>query len=277
MKTQVTLTTSEAKRLIAKAIASLPETQHALKHGKLLLKGGTTVSALSEMLVGIPLRISGRITPRGTVSAKASSRGHPHTILIQGGKYKNIDDDVAEAVAGMGEGDVAVIGANAIDAHGNAAMMAGAPLGGMPGKAISGMMAEGVTIIVAAGLEKLIPGSVSEAVVAAGRKSVDVALGMGVGLIPLMGRLVTEREALELLAGVKCTVIGRGGISGAEGATTMVVEGKRVDVEKAMKIVRDGKGARVSGLEESLVECDEESPNCKLHLACIYKKEKKPP
>ncbi|MFQ6074799.1 MAG: hypothetical protein ACE5Z5_01510 [Candidatus Bathyarchaeia archaeon] len=65
MKAQVTLTVPESKLLIAKAIASLPEVQNAVKEGRVLLKGGTTVSALSEILAKTPLRISGRVTHDG--------------------------------------------------------------------------------------------------------------------------------------------------------------------------------------------------------------------
>jgi hypothetical protein len=270
MRAQVTLTVPESKLLIAKAVASFPEVRNALKNGKILLKGGTTVSALSELLAKMPLRISGRITPRGTASAKHVVSEHPHSVLVEKGRVRNVDETFVDKVAELGRGDVVVIGANALDVHGNAAMMAGAPLGGRPGRAISGMMAEGVTVIIAVGLEKLIPNSISEAVMAAGRKNVDQAYGMAVGLIPLVGRVVTEREALTILADVKCTIIGRGGISGAEGATTMVIEGDSENVKKALRIVVTVKGAKTSGLEKSLAECEVGSEACKIHLACIY-------
>lgn len=274
MKAQVTLTVPEAKLLIARAIASLPEVQRAAEDGKILLKGGTTVSALSEILAKMPLRISGRVTPRGTTSAKHVAADYPHSILIEKGRVRNIDATFVDEVAGLGRGDVVVMGANALDIHGNAAMMAGAPLGGGPGRAISGMMAEGVTVIIAVGLEKLIPCSVSEAVRAAGRRDVDVSYGMAVGLIPLVGRVVTEREALAIMADVRCTVIGRGGIFGAEGATTMVIDGSPEDVERALKAVEGVKGAETNGLEGSLLECDEESEGCKSHLACVYREQR---
>jgi len=270
MKAQVTLTVPESKLLIAKAIGSLPEVKNAARSGRIILKGGTTVSALSEILAGMPLRISGRVTPRGTTSAKEVIAEHPHIVLIEKGKARNVDKTMVEEVAQLRRGDVVVIGANALDINGNAAMMAGAPLGGTPGKAISGMMAEGVHVIIAVGLEKLIPNSISEAVTTAGRKSVDAAYGMAVGLIPLIGRVVTEREALTIVGGVRCTVIGRGGISGAEGATTMVIEGDSENVKKALKIVETVKGAKTSGLEKSLAECEVGSEACKIHLACIY-------
>ena len=272
MKAQVSLTVPESKLLIARAIASLPEVKSAAKNGKILLKGGTTVSALSEILAKTPLRISGRITPRGTTAAKHVVSDYPHSILIEKGKARNIDETFVDEVADLRRGDVVVIGANALDVHGNAAMMAGAPLGGRPGRAISGIMAEGVNMIIAVGLEKLIPNTISEAVNAAGRKRVDSAYGMAVGLIPLVGKVVTERDALAIVANVRCTVIGRGGISGAEGATTMIIEGEGDDVKKALRTIKEVKGAKTSGLEKSLVECDENSEGCKVHLGCMYRR-----
>ncbi len=88
MKCQFTLTVSEGKRLIAKAIASLPEVRKALSDGMILLKGGTTVSALSEELCGQPLRISGRVTPRGTVSSGAAEPEGAHSLLLRRGSPK---------------------------------------------------------------------------------------------------------------------------------------------------------------------------------------------
>jgi hypothetical protein len=62
-----------------------------------------------------------------------------------------------------------------------------------------------------------------------------------------------------------------GGISGAEGSTTMVIEGPRDEVEKAFEIAVSVKGSDVSGEKESLPECDHESDRCKLHRGCIYR------
>ena len=42
VKAQIALTVAEGKRLIAKAVVSLPEVENARRHGKILLKGGTT-------------------------------------------------------------------------------------------------------------------------------------------------------------------------------------------------------------------------------------------
>jgi hypothetical protein len=273
MKAIVSLTVPEGKRLIARAIAQMPEVRQAREGGKILLKGGTTVSAVAEELVGVPMYISGRVTPRGLKASDVAGSA-PHSMLVEGAKWRNIDDEMPKAVESLGAGDLIVIGANAIDAYGGAAMFAGAPLGANPGQVMTGMMVEGATVIVAAGLEKLIPGRLSDAIQAAGRKRVDISMGMSVGLMPIFGRVVTEVEAFQLLAPVECRVIGRGGIVGAEGSTTCVLSGEEADVKGLFRLALGLKGATTSGAPDSLVECVEASSRCKGHRACIYRSPK---
>jgi hypothetical protein len=261
---------NESKRLIAKAVVSLPEVKGAVEKGRIILKGGTTVSAICEELAGIPLRIAGRITRSGTVTAKNSSREHPHSMLIEKGRVKNIDERIIEVSQALGRRDVVIISGNAIDVNGNVAMMAGSPGGGNPGMAISAMLAQGARLIIPIGLEKLIPGSIQEAIKAAGRDK-DLSYGMAVGLIPLIGKVVTEKDAAEILSDVRCTVIGKGGIDGAEGSTVMDVEGEEVVVKRLLKIVDDIKGAEISGEKSSREECDGRGIKCREHEACIYR------
>ncbi len=271
MRAQLSLTVAEGKLLIARAIASLPEVRWALENGRVLLKGGTTVSALAEELVGIQMRISGRVSPRGTKSAQNADPESPHSILISNGSWRNIDSDVPEVVARLRAGDVAVIGANIIDTRGRAAMMAGRALGGIPGQALTGLMAQGVQILVAAGLEKLIPGSVDDAVRQAGMMGCDWSMGMSVGLMPIVGRVITEIEALQILAGVTCTVIGRGGVDGAEGGVTLVVKGESAQVQRAIDAVLGVKGTQTSGCPSSWPECRAGNPRCREHQACVWR------
>ncbi|MBA7689046.1 hypothetical protein ES703_97540 [subsurface metagenome] len=67
---------------------------------------------------------------------------------------------------------------------------------------------------------------------AASRKGVERSYGMSTGLIPLFGKVITEKEAVEIIAEVNCAVIGRGGIMGGEGSTVMTVEGLEDQVEQ---------------------------------------------
>ncbi|NMA55563.1 MAG: hypothetical protein GX952_06485 [Firmicutes bacterium] len=269
MIAQITLTVNEGKQLIALAVANLPKVRRAIKSGKILLKGGTTVSAIAEELVGIPLRISGRISPLGAKSARMAIT-EPHSILIDNGVPIGVDDRLEQAVLGMGPDDVAICGANLIDSSGRAAMMAGSALGGKPGRIVSALAAEGIAVIIPAGLEKLTPGSVPEAILAARRKGVAWSMGMATGLIPIPGRVITELTAFSLLAPVTATVIGRGGIMGAEGATTFVIQGEKAKVQKICRLILKLKRAAVSGAKGSIEECRPGSAGCDSHLGCVY-------
>ena len=272
MKAQVSLTVHETKRIIAKGIALLPEVKKALKSGKIFLKGGTTVSAVCEELIGKPLLIAGRISPKGTTTSNVTS-GKFHSALIIKGKLHAVDETLEESVATLRANDVAILGANAIDVYGNAALMYGVALGGKPARIISGLMAEINHIIVAVGLEKLVPGSINDIILKTGRKDVNLSMGMSVGLTPIVGHIMTEKDAVPLLGNVSCTVIGKGGISGAEGGTTMQIEGAKRDVEKVFQVIHALKGLGISGLSESLPGCIAPNEKCKAHRGCIYKTE----
>jgi hypothetical protein len=269
MRAQLTVTVNTSKWLISQAIVSLPETQKAYRHGKIILKGGTTVSCIAEKLVGVKLKISGRITVRGTVSSFKDSDS-PHSILIEKGKWENIDNCFTEKVLKMGPGDIIVLGANAIDSENNAAMMAGSPGGGNPGAAFTAFLTEGVGVIIAASLEKLVPGKISDLIKKAGRKKCDFAMGMSVGLMPIYGRIITEVDALKIISGAEVSVIGHGGINGGEGATTVLVEGNENSVKKAIKAVLANTETYISGNITSLEECKPGSSGCINHLSCFY-------
>jgi hypothetical protein len=270
MRAQITLTTQEVKWLIALAIGRLPEVQRALGDGRILLKGGTTVSAVAEELAGIPLRISGRVTPLGAKAAH-SKPDAPHTLLLAQGRPFNADGRSAEVAEEMDRNDVAIIGANALDIHGNAALMAGAPLGGGTERLLEVLSRRKVKIIIPAGLEKLIPNSIQEAVQASGQECIDLSMGMGVGLMTMTGRVITEVESIEILAQVTATVIGAGGIMGAEGATTLVIKGEDEEVRRFFGWVQGVKGAPLSGEAASMAECEPGDPACSRHRVCVYR------
>ncbi|MCL4370581.1 MAG: hypothetical protein M1380_06705 [Chloroflexi bacterium] len=182
-----------------------------------------------------------------------------------------MDDDLPAEVTRMEPRDVAVVGANIIDSQGRAAMMAGRALGGNPGQVMTGLMAQGVQVIVAAGLEKLIPGSVDDAVRQAGMAGCDWSMGMSVGLMPIVGRVITEVEAIRIIAPVVCAVIGRGGVDGASGGATFSLAGEPVDVQRVIDAVIAVKGAGTSGSSESWPECRAGSRNCREHRCCVWK------
>ena len=266
MIAQFTLTVSEAKRIIAKAVAFMPPVRRALHAGRILLKGGSTVSAVSEELGGPPLRISGRITPTGARAAADNS--DPNCVVMEKGTATPVDSDLEAVVESMGSKDVAVIGANLIDYRGDAAILAGGPLGGAAGRVVSALAAQGVQVIIACGVEKMGPGLIQDAVASCGRSKITGAMGMAVGLIPLQGLLVTEVQACTLLARVTAAVVACGGLFGAEGGTTLVCEGDSEDLATLISVVKEIKGAPLSGAQGSLMYCAKGSPACSRHRAC---------
>ena len=275
MRIQITLTSPEGKRIIAKGIKALPRVQKVRKKGKIVLKGGTTVSAVSEELCGKPMRISGMITPKGTLTSryKHESSLH-HGIILHRGKIIPLDSQEAwrkESLLITPE-DLVITGANAFDAHGHAVIMAATYAGGSSLPAFQDLLIEGVPFLIAVGLEKLVPGNLWEKVPLAGRKKADFSYGAAVGLVPLFGEIFTEVEALETLAGVSAFVIGKGGIHGAEGSTTLLIDGPAKEVLKIDEIYQKVKGARLSGDARNLIPCQRGSLSCKNHVGCLYKK-----
>ena len=261
-KVQVSVIPNEAKRLIAKAVAQMAVVKAAMKSGIILLKGGTTVSAVAEELVGIKMSISGRITPNGAKAANAETARF-HRLLIKNGTPINLNtySEIEEVAVQMEKSDILITGANAIDFERKTAIMVGHQTGGSAGM-LPKIIARGVHTIIPVGWEKLIPCSINTALSAAGIQAIDFAMGMAVGLIPINGLVVTETDAVGMLTGVHTTVIGAGGILGGEGSTTFVMEGDSTELKEAWELVSGVKGTEVSGIAETLVECYPGSPLC---------------
>jgi hypothetical protein len=158
-----------------------------------------------------------------------------------------------------------------IDVYGNAAMLAGSPAGNACGRAVSAMTGEGFHVIVAAGLEKLIPGTVRDSILQVRRKGIAHSQGMACGLFPVFGQIITELEAVRLLADVEVCLIGRGGIDGAEGGCVFQVRGMPEELEKLETVLGFCRNQVVGGDSGSLTECRYPCGNCGRHLSCRYK------
>lgn len=267
---QFTLTVNEGKWLIAHAITGMPEVRRAMAEGRVVFKAGTTVSCVAQLLTNTPLRICGRITPRGTVSSRAKGPGS-HFLLYDQGRLENLDGHADVALLELGPGDVMITGANIIDAFGGAAMLAGSPGGNDGGRTIATMCSEGFQVIVAAGLEKLIPGAVGQSIIHSRRKGISSSRGMACGLFPVMGQVITELEAIRMIADVEVCLIGRGGINGAEGGSVFQAWGPEVELEELERVLASCRGLLVAGELASLEECSYPCVNCNGHCSCCYK------
>ncbi|MEM2103905.1 MAG: hypothetical protein QW717_03335 [Candidatus Bathyarchaeia archaeon] len=265
MKAQFTLTVTEAKKLIAKAVTRLEIVKNALTSGIIVIHPSTTTSFIIEELYGkFPTAgfVCGVITPKGTCTSKEMAEmlaekcvkgpgDFPPWVIMHGKLHENIR--LMDALEKMSSNDVYIKTGNALDVNGNVGVLVGAPEGGPLGLALSACKAKGIKVVIPIGLEKMIPISVEEASAEAYARKLDYSMGMSVGLLPMRGLVVTELDAVKVLTGASAVPIGAGGLMGAEGATTMIVKGEKWQVEKAIKIVESLKGSKLPPV--ILAEC----------------------
>ena len=239
----VCLTPAESKRLIAKSIAAMPEVTSALKNGIVIISRGTTNAFVAEEILGIKIEpksayTMGCITGGELVANESESRLKPFVIQ----KGKQVDMLPREALEEFKGGDVFIKGANAVDIQGNAGILVGGAQAGTIGEAWPAIAARGSHLIIPVGLEKLIP-SVIEATQQCGALRFKYSMGLPCGLFPLVNALVvTEVQALDILAGVSATHVASGGIGGSEGSIVLSVQGDEEHLEKAFELVKSVKG-----------------------------------
>ena len=267
----LTLTSSEAKRLVGKGVANLPEVQKAFKDGIVFVATSTSTGYVAEELLNKPIDkgffTSGVVVPRGICTTAFKMR------LRYIGIRKGVATDVTmpdlrdKWLPEMGPGDVFIKGANAFDATGAAAIFLGNDrgkgTGGTIGAAIGYLNARGIPLIIAAGLEKLVLGPLTETVPHVGRP-LRYAAGFPSGMMLVKGKLVSEVEAFKTLTGVNALPVAGGGINGAEGCHTFILEGTAEEVDKAWVLYKSVKGE--PPLTTITENCDECERNCQFNI-----------
>ena len=83
-------------------------------------------------------------------------------------------------------------------------------------------------------------------------------------MILVRGMLMTEIEAFKLLTETKATPIAAGGINGAEGCQTLIVEGTADSVENAWMLIKEIKGEQA--LTTVTRNCDECNLGCSWNI-----------
>ncbi|MEA5085266.1 MAG: hypothetical protein VB018_14125 [Lachnospiraceae bacterium] len=245
MRAQITFTSSESKRLIARGVKALPSVQNALKKHHIIIAGGTTNAFIVEELIGEPVEKKstytvGIITNGETGVTAAEDRKPP--FVITKGVTEGRDVHWKEFLPEIENGDVFIKGGNAVDHTGLAAVLASDSMGGTIGAAWGPLMQRGIEIVVPIGLEKLIP-DVREAVEFMAGHKIDQAIGDKVGLMPILGAtVVTEITALETLYNVKAKCIASGGVDGSEGSVVIVIDGDEKEVKIALEDIVSLKG-----------------------------------
>ncbi len=236
-------TVAESKRLIAKAVAKMPIVEKALSDGTVIVCKGTTNTYVAEELLGKKIAHGAYVL--GHVLPEKSDKRLPKVeplgeVVIAKGKYRP-EISLDEALKQLKPGDVVIKGGNALDyANQSVGVWTGSSTGGTTGKITPYIKAGKAHLVIPIGLEKLVAGKVED-IAAKTTEPVDKATPMPRMQI-LKGEIVTEIEALKILADVDAFQASAGGIGGAEGAVWIVWRGPREKVEQARKIAESVRG-----------------------------------
>lgn len=237
-KIQFYLTPSEGKRLIGKAIATLPDIQSAMKeHTVIVISGTTNAPVAYELLsmIGETERFShrnffrGMTVPSGT-ELKSEFIGD---VVIQKGKWlygKTVFDMEEE----LGKDDIIIKGANAVHlGDREAGVLLGNPKVGTALPIITAVYGRRAKLYVPVGCEKRVNERISVLADIVNDKESE-----GLRLLPLPGEVITELDAISMLTHAGAIVIGGGGVLGAEGGVYYMAEGTDEDLDSLCSIIK---------------------------------------
>ena len=232
------LTVSEGKRLIGKAVAEMPIVKQALRDGMVIITKGTTNTYVAEEILGTKIEhgafVSGRVYPQ-----RGGKRLNPTTrlrevVLIKGELAKDLS--LADAVQKLKPGDVVIKGANVLDYNNKTAgVLIGSPTSGTIGTIMPYVIARKAQLVIPVGLEKQAAGNVVDT--ARKMREPVESLNSVPSMHLLTGHIVTEIEALKILADVTAFQTAAGGIGGAEGSVWLIFRGPREKVKTAMTLL----------------------------------------
>ena len=278
MLAQIVLTTAESKKLISKAIVKLDVVRNALTKGMVVLHPSSSTYFIVEEITGEKPKtdywVCGVVTPKGMCVEKAMALGDGYTpkdissdpgdlraCWIIKDKKLAAEEKLSELLKRMTPTDVYIKGVNALDPQGNVGVLFG--YAKSIGYILSAWRKRKFQLIYPVGLEKLIPTPIHQATKAARLAAYDYAMGMPTGLFPWpKGKTITEIDAVEILSGATATPIAAGGLGGAEGAITLVINGTNSQIKKAVESIAASKGATFPQMR--LCNCNDcPVPHCK--------------
>lgn len=235
----IVLTPARSKKLIARAVAVIPEVKSALKKGLLIISRGTTNAFIAEEIVGIKLEnkssfAAGYIAGGELKATKPKQRLSPY-VLRDGKPIELIPE---EALKEFGPNDVFIKGGNAIDPEGTLGILVASDIGGTIGSMFPYIAPRSSHCISPVGLEKLVP-SVYAAANKSGIYRFKYSMGLPTALVPVpFAKVITEIQALEILCNVSSTHIASGGIGGSEGSVVLSLQGSEENIDKAWDLIQ---------------------------------------
>jgi len=227
MKAAFTLIPAESRRLIAKAVVQMEEIKIAKQKAYIILNGGTTNGYIAQELLGMrelePQKFTAGTNTHRLLCVTDADKRTPFPIILYRGERSS--KTLPEALEDFHIETVLVKGANAIDPEGNVGVITSGFDGGTIGATYGTATSQGLKYIFAVGLEKLVV-SVKEASAWAGAKTMDYTMGADFGMFCIPnGIVVTEIEALKILADVEAKHIASGGVGESAGAVVVVMKG----------------------------------------------------
>ncbi|MHA1521522.1 MAG: hypothetical protein ACTSVZ_07230 [Promethearchaeota archaeon] len=229
------LNPSQSRRLIAKGVTQLPQIRSALQKGRVYVSRGSTNAYILEeiyQILGISQEfnkgdlVAGQIVPGEKFMKWWINKGNRmDEVLFKDGKPQLIEDRVKD-VRRFRQGDIFLKGANALDTEGVPAVLAGGKDGGTIGTLQGVLQAKGIEVVCPIGLEKLVIHNVQETQLLMGTENMDMpGEGIPCGLIPMpYATVITEIEALEVLFECEVFHVASGGVGGAEGSISLLIE-----------------------------------------------------
>ena len=246
MVRQYPLTPAAGKRLIAKTLVAHPLVTQALQRGRLVIVAGTTNGYVAQEIlsqIGQAVGFSRRHFFRGVTVSPAwitaamgripDNDGFPGDVVIDKGVWNRAKTifDVGEL---LDEDDLILKGANALDlCQGTAANFVDHPDGGPTAVTLAAVLGRRTRLLVPVGLEKRINGNLLDL-----STRLAASDAKGPRLCPLPGRVFTEIDAIALATGAQSTLVGAGGVSGAEGCVWLAVDGDQDQLGKVDALMR---------------------------------------
>jgi hypothetical protein len=241
---QFLITPAVGKRLIAKTLANHPAIRKVLKNRTLVVVAGTTNGYVAEEIFrthnisndfsrkrffrGITLPPTQPLTVEGRLADESE---FPGDVVITKGVWQK-GKTLADVVDTLMEGDVILKGANALDLRRKqAAILIGHPKAGTIGLALPAVVGRRVRLIIPIGLEKRVNGDLQ-----ALAEKLNAPSACGYRLLPVVGEVFTEIEALQALTGAEVELIAAGGVCGAEGSYWLAVTGTEEQEKFAEKV-----------------------------------------
>lgn len=246
MKAAFTLVPTESRRLIAKAVVEMDPVKTAMKKAYVIINGGTTNGFVAQELLDRknlePQKFTAGTNTHRLLCVTDNSKGYPFPIVLH--KGKECDKKPVDALRDFYLETVIIKGASALDPLGNVGILTGGFDSGTIASTYGIASSQGLKYIIPVGLEKMVA-SVQDSLAWTGAKTLDYTIGADFGLFFIPKErafVVTEIEALKILANVEAGHIASGGVGESAGSVVLIIRGDEKDVKRAIALVESIKG-----------------------------------